>query len=77
MSPHAPHELLAINLRRLTEIGGIPLTVLADKAGIDRAELFAAMTGEYDPDLTWLRRLANALAVPLFVLFEEPRAKPR
>jgi len=35
------------------------------------------MTGEYDPDLTWLRRLADALAVPLFVLFEEPRAKPR
>jgi hypothetical protein len=35
-----------VNLRRLTEAKKIPLTVLADRAGIDWRELFAAMAGE-------------------------------
>jgi transcriptional regulator with XRE-family HTH domain len=57
------HELVTENLRRLTEAKGIPLTVVADRAGIDRRELFAMMAGEYDADLDWLNRLADALGV--------------
>lgn len=68
-------ELLTENLRRLTELKQIPLTVLADRAGIDRAQLFAAMAGEYDPDLDWLNKLADALAVPVSELLEAPRTK--
>ena len=69
-------ELLTENLRRLTELKQIPLTVLADRAGIDRAQLFAAMAGEYDPDLDWLNKLADVLAVPVSELLEPPRSKP-
>lgn len=66
------HELVTEYLRRLTQLGGIPLTVVADRAGIDRRELFAVMSGEYDPDLEWLCRLAAGLGVPLSALFVEP-----
>jgi transcriptional regulator with XRE-family HTH domain len=69
-SPEA-HEIVTENLRRLTEAKGIPLTVVADRAGIDRRELFAMMAGEYDPDLDWLGRLADALKVPMSELFLE------
>ena len=61
--------MLTINLRRLTEIKGMPLTVLADRAGMSRSELFAVMAGEIDPDLHWLRRLAEAMDVSLADLF--------
>jgi transcriptional regulator with XRE-family HTH domain len=69
-SPEA-HEIVTENLRRLTEAKDIPLTVVADRAGIDRRELFAMMAGEYDPDLDWLGRLADALEVPMSELFLE------
>jgi predicted transcriptional regulator len=58
-----------MNLRRLTEAKGIPLTVLADRAGIDRRQLFDMMAGEYDADLEWVGRLAEVLEVTLTELF--------
>ena len=64
-----PHELVTMNLRRLTEEQGIPLSVLADRAGIDRRQLFDMMAGEYDADLDWIERLAEVLEVPLRELF--------
>jgi len=57
------HELVTENLRRLTQAKAIPLTVVADRAGIGRRELFAMMAGEFDADLDWLNRLADALDV--------------
>ena len=63
------HELVTENLRRLTEAKGIPLTVVADRAGIDRRQLFAMMAGEYDADLDWLNKLADALDVDVTDLF--------
>lgn len=71
------YELLTINLRRLTELGSLSLPAVADRAGIDRRELFAAMAGEFDPGLDWLNSLAEALGVPLAELFvEEQPGKP-
>ena len=67
------HELVTENLRRLTEAKGISLAAVADRAGIDRRELFAMMAGEYDADLAWLNRLADALKVEFIELFKEPR----
>ena len=58
-----------MNLWRLTEEKAIPLTVLADRAGIDRRQLFDMMAGEYDADLDWIERLADVLEVPLRELF--------
>ena len=66
------HEVVTENLRRLTETKGIPLTVVADRAGIDRRELFAMMAGEYDADLVWLNKLAEALDVGIAELFADP-----
>ncbi|KIG16751.1 hypothetical protein DB30_04095 [Enhygromyxa salina] len=57
------------NLRRLTKAKGIPLTVVADRAEIDRRQLFAMMAGEYDADLDWLNKLADALEVDVTELF--------
>jgi transcriptional regulator with XRE-family HTH domain len=65
-----------MNLRRLTEAKGIPLTVLADRAGIDRRQLFDMMAGEYDADLEWVGRLAEVLEVPLTELFRPDVAPP-
>lgn len=67
------HELVTENLRRLTEAKGIPLTVVADRAGIDRRELFAMMAGEYDAKLDWLNKLADGLGVHLSELFVDSR----
>jgi transcriptional regulator with XRE-family HTH domain len=60
-----------MNLRRLTDAKDMPLTVLADRAGVDRRQLFEMMSGEYDADLDWITRLAVALEVPLSELFRE------
>lgn len=57
------HELVTENLRRLTEAKGVPLAVVADRAGIDRRELFEVMAGQREADLDWLNRLAEALEV--------------
>lgn len=72
------HVLLTENLRRLTEAKSIPLSTLADRAGIDRAELFAAMAGELDPDLDWLNLVAEALGVEVAELVvDDQLGKPR
>lgn len=71
------HILLTENLRRLTEEKGITLSAVADRAGIDRAELFAAMAGEIDPDLDWLNLIADALGVELVELvIDSQHGKP-
>ena len=70
------HEVVTKNLRRLTAAKGIPLPVVADRAGIDRRELFAMMAGEYDADLDWLNRLAEALEVDLTELFRDDDGAP-
>lgn len=65
------HVLLALNLRRLTELRGISLAAVADRSGIDRRELFAVLAGEVDPDLDWLNKLADGLGVRLAALFDD------
>ena len=74
--PRPGYELLTRNLRRLTEAKKIPLTVLADRAGISRHELFAAMAGEIDPDLDWLTKLAEVLEVHVAELLEDDDRGP-
>ena len=77
MSELDGYEMLTINVRRLTELKRMPLTVLADRAGISRRELFAVMAGEVDPDVEWIRRLAEALGVTMADLFlVEEYSKP-
>lgn len=66
------HELLTANVRRYSEAQGMPLTVLADSIGITRERLFAIFTGDFDPDLLLLHRIAEVLEVRLSALFVEP-----
>ncbi len=72
MTDYKPHELLTINLRRLTEESHTPLTVIADRAGIDRRELFAVLAGEIQADIEWLYKLADGLGVRASELLREP-----
>lgn len=57
------HELLAWNVRRLSHAQGIPLAALAATIGIAPSQLDAIFTGEFDPDLNLLNKIANALGV--------------
>ena len=62
--PNRPlHELLAWNVRRLTHAQSIPLATLAATIGISPERLDAIFTGEFDPDLNLLNKIANALGV--------------
>ena len=72
MTERRPHELLTLNLRRLTEQSHTPLTVVADRAGIDRRELFEVLAGEREADVDWLFKLADGLGVRASELVRDP-----
>ena len=72
MPDRPAHELLTYNLRRLTEQSHTPLTVVADRAGIDRRELFAVLAGEQEADMDWLFKLADGLGVRASELLRQP-----
>lgn len=67
------HELLTFNLRRLTAQSFTPLTVIANRAGIDRSELFGVLAGEREADVDWLFRLAEGVGVRAAELLREPK----
>lgn len=73
MSTRQPHELLAWNVRRLTHAQGIPLGTLAAAVGIPAAQLDAIFTGEFDPDLDLLTKIANMLGVRVGDIFCETK----
>ena len=72
MSRLPVHLLITYNLRRLTEDSHLSLGTIADRAGIDRRELFDVLAGQQDADLSWLCRLAHALGVPMSQLVLDP-----
>ena len=65
MNSRPIYELVSENLRRLTEEKGVPLTVVADRAGLDRREFFEVIAGEREGDFEWLRKVAEALDVEI------------
>jgi hypothetical protein len=73
VTEYKPHELLTLNLRRLTAESHTPLTVIADRAGIDRRELFEVLAGERQADVEWLYKLADGLGVQAAELLREPK----
>ena len=68
------HRWLSQNIRRLAKARKIPLTHLADRAGVSRAELFNVLKGERSPTLRWVEAVAAALEVPVADLVREPPA---
>ncbi len=66
MPPAAPDELhrrLAHNLRALARARRLPLSHVADRAGVSRAQFWDVAAGRRSPTLRFLARVAAALEV--------------
>lgn len=59
----AAHERLAERIRTLAEQRGIPLSHVADRAGVGRAHMYDILAGRASPSLTWLVKIASVLEV--------------
>jgi transcriptional regulator with XRE-family HTH domain len=61
---------LGMKVRALRDKRALTQEVLAKKAGISRGYLARVETGRHEPTLTMLRKLAQALRVPVTALLE-------
>lgn len=59
----ATHANLAAQIRALAEARGIPLSHVADRAGVGRAHLYGVLAGRSSPSLTWIVKIAEVLGV--------------
>ncbi len=66
------HELVEANIRRLMLAKGMTLDDVARASGFSTSRLQAIFSGEYDPDLEQLGKLAESLGVTASSLLEEP-----
>ena len=66
------HTRLAARIRDLADARGIALSILADRAGVGRAHLFAVLGGRSSPTVEWLVKIAAVLEVDVAELFAEP-----
>jgi predicted transcriptional regulator len=57
----AIHKRLAVNVRARAKALGVPLTHIADRAGVSRANMWSVLKGEVSPTLAWLAKIAGAL----------------
>lgn len=58
-------------MRELRKARGWRMEDLADQAGIQRNQVWRVETGQHNPELDTLGKVANGLGVPLAELFEE------
>ncbi|WP_106392533.1 helix-turn-helix transcriptional regulator [Enhygromyxa salina] len=72
MTERRGYEVLASNLHRLVFERGTTLDEVARAAGITREQLDAICTGEIDPDLDVVYRIAQAVGVTGSELIAEP-----
>jgi len=71
------HPHLGVRLRQLRQQQGFNLAQLADAAGVTSGLISQIEHGQADPSLTTLRRIAEALRVPMFYFFIHAKAEPR
>ncbi len=73
------HARIARRIRELAAARGIPLTHLADRAGVARSHLWAVLGGEKSPTVSVLVKVTAALDVEVIELFQNdaPRASKR
>jgi transcriptional regulator with XRE-family HTH domain len=70
--PRRPaHELLAENVRRIAQAKGVSFVFLEGMAGITTERLLEIFSGEFDPDLDVINKLADGLGVALSDLFAD------
>lgn len=60
---------IADALKKCRELKGMTQSALAERAGISPSYLSQLEKGKRDPKLTMLTQLANALGVPVAILF--------
>jgi transcriptional regulator with XRE-family HTH domain len=63
------HARLAANIRDLADERGLALSVLADLAGVSRAQLFRVTGCRSSPTVEFLVKVATALQVDVSALF--------
>ena len=66
------HRILSANIHRIALTKGIPLESVARAVGITLDELLAICSGELDPDVDVVLRIAKALGVRPGDLFVDP-----
>jgi transcriptional regulator with XRE-family HTH domain len=66
------HELVEANLRRIALAKRVPLDAVARASGITTERLLAIFSGDFDPDLELLGRIAESLGVTASDLLAEP-----
>ena len=66
------HELVEVNVRRTALAKSMPLEAVARASGITMERLLAIFSGDYDPDLELIRRIAESVGIAVSALFTEP-----
>jgi transcriptional regulator with XRE-family HTH domain len=62
------HRLVAARIRGLAEARHLPLTHLADRAGVSRKQLWNVLNRDASPTLAWLSKIAAVLEVSILDL---------
>lgn len=65
------HARVVARIRQLAEAKGISVSQLIDHGGFTRSHVYAILNGDQSPTLIWLVRVAEALEVSPFALFED------
>lgn len=70
---------MLLRVRQFRERAGLSQAALADLSCCSRSMISAIEVGRHDPNTTRLRKIAAALQVPVWSLFEEeqPAAPPQ
>ena len=77
MAPQDLRAVVARNIRATAKRRKIPLTVLADRAAVSRAQLFDFLAGRKSTTLEWLAALAEVLDVePWKLLVDSGEVEP-
>lgn len=71
MDDRPVHEIVSANIIRIADEKNIPLTEVADRAGMDRREFFAVLEGSKEGDLAWINTVARALGVGTAAMLAE------
>jgi transcriptional regulator with XRE-family HTH domain len=66
----SPPKKLTMTLRRLRTKRGLSQQGLAEKSGLSREYVARLETGQHNPSLATLQKLAKALGVPVTALLE-------
>lgn len=62
------HRRVAVRIRALAKAKGLPLSHLADRAGVSRSHFWEVLRCGRSPTLSWLNEVAKVLEVDVVAL---------